>query len=196
MQMLTRAIPVLVLGAFALGSGAAGAAPKMPKKDSKPRSAEVQKEGKLLVVRGLSGGEPQLTTDAGARYLLTGALREELLRLEGHKLRVWAVPGPKKLMMETLEVSRYEIVDSGGGRKPLCGVLRRGAGNVLSLERPRAALLEIEANRALRAELEKRIGCRIWVLGELQGTTIKVYKFGWLSCKTQKPIKPDKENKR
>lgn len=179
-----------------LGASDSRAAPTAPKrKESKPRPSEVQKEGKILVVRGLSSGEPQLTTEDGARFLLTGALREELLRLEGHRLQVTAVPGAKKLMMETLEVSRYEILDSGGGRKPLVGLLRKGAGG-LSLERPKAALLEIEANRALLAELEKRVGCKIWILGELQGTTIKAFKFGWLSCRTPKSIKPDKENKR
>ncbi len=193
---IERALAAVTLGVLALGAGEGRATPRAPKKDSKPRPAEVTREGKILIVRGLSGGEPQLTVEDGARFLLTGALREELLRLEGHKLQVVGVPGPKKLMMETLDVSRYEILDSGGGRRPLVGVLRKAAGGALNLERPKAALLEIEANRALHAELEKRVGCRIWVLGELQGTTIKAFKFGWLSCKAPKSIKPDKENKR
>jgi hypothetical protein len=98
-------------------------------------------------------------------------------------------------MMETLEVNRYEILDSGGGRRPLVGLLRKSAGT-LSLERSESALLEIESPRALRAELEKRVGCRIWVVGDLEGTTIKAFKFGWLSCRSPKSIKPDKENKR
>jgi hypothetical protein len=191
MRRRTLALAV-VLGL--LGTSDAWAAPAPKRKESK-RPTEVQKEGKILIVRGLSGGEPQLTTEDGARFLLIGALREELLRLEGHRLQVTAVPGAKKLMMETLEVSRYEILDSGGGRKPLVGMLRKGASG-LSLERPKAALIEVEASRGLLAELEKRVGCKIWILGELQGTTLKAFKFGWLSCKTPKSIKPDKENKR
>jgi hypothetical protein len=196
--MMHRMVAMVALGALVLAGEARATprTPRTPQKDSKPRPSEVQRDGKLLVVRGLSGGEPQLTIEDGSRFLLTGPLRDELLRLEGHKLRIWAVPGAKKLLMDTLDVSRFEILDAGGGRRPLVGVLRKSAGNVLNLERPKAASLEIEASRALHAELEKRVGCRIWVVGELEGTTVKAFKFGWLSCRTPKSIKPDKENKK
>jgi hypothetical protein len=166
-----------------------------PRKEEKPRPAEVKKEGKLLVVRGLSGGEPQLTADDGGRYLVTGVWREELLRLEGHKVRLWATPGPKKLMMPTLDASRYEILDSGGGRRPLVGTLRSRSAGGLALERPKEATLDVEAPSALRAELAKRVGCKVWLVGDLEGTTIKAFKYGWLSCKPPKAIKTDKTEK-
>jgi hypothetical protein len=145
--------------------------------------AEVSHEGKILLVRGDMGTEPQLSTEDGKRWLLKGLLKEELLRLDGHKLKTWGVPGPKKLEMPTLEVSRYEIVDSGGGKRPHVGVLHRSAGT-LSLQRKEGAL-ELGGSKVMLDALEKRMGCKVWVVGDLEGRAVKVFKFGWLSCKTK-----------
>ena len=145
--------------------------------------AEVSHEGKILVVRGEAGGEPQLTTAEGQRWLLSGLLKEELLRLDGHKLKAWGVPGAKKLDMPTLEVSRYDIIDSGGGRRPHVGVLQH-PGATLMLQRKEGAL-EVTGSKPMLDAMEKRLGCKIWVVGDMEGRSVKVFKFGWLSCKNK-----------
>jgi hypothetical protein len=143
--------------------------------------AEVTHEGKILLVRGDMGTEPQLTTADGKRWLLSGLLKEELLRLDGHKLRAWGVPGAKKLEMPTLEVSRYDIIDSGGGKRPHVGLLHRAASGLV-LQRKDGAL-EVQGSKVMIDTLEKRLGCKVWVVGDLEGRGVKVFKFGWLSCK-------------
>lgn len=191
------ALPSAALAlALGLGAGAAGAAKSKQDKD-RPHPAEVSREGKILVVRGLEGGEPQLTASDGQRWLLVGLLREELLRLDGHKLRAWGVPGDKKLMMPTLDVSRYDIIDSGGGRRPLVGTLRRDrpGGTGLVLERKEGAPLEVRGSKPLLEAMEKRLRCKIWLLGDLEGQAVRAFKFGWLSCKAPKSIKTGKETK-
>jgi hypothetical protein len=113
--------------------------------------------------------------------------------LGGHVLKVWASVGPKKkLMMRTLDVQRYEIVDSGG-RKPLVGRLRRGSKRLL-LVREDAKDLRVKGSKPFMRRLAARVGCKVWVVGELDGSTIKAYKFGWIKCKPPKPIKPRKES--
>jgi hypothetical protein len=172
-------------------SSAAGAAGKG--KQDKPKENEVVKEGKILVVRGLSGGEPQLTDQQGKRWLIDGPAREETLRLSGHTLKVWAlIEAKKKLMTPALKVSRYEILDSGG-RKPLVGVLRRVKLSYV-LERKEGNLTIKARSRSFYRLLARRNNCKIWVVGDLEGTTLKAIKFGWISCKLPKPIKPRKES--
>lgn len=161
-------------------------------KDSKPAQAEVIKDGKILVVRGLRGGEPQLTADDGQRWILVGLLREELLRLDGHRLKIWAVPAEKKLLMPTLDVARYEMLDAGGGRKPVVGVLRKTGSGTLGLERPEGEL-EIKGSQPFLKAMEKHLGCKVWVVGDLEGKEVKAFKFGWIECKQAKPIKAGKE---
>ncbi len=172
-------------------SSAAGAAGKG--KQDKPKENEVVKEGKILVVRGLSGGEPQLTDQQGKRWLIDGPAREETLRLSGHTLKVWAlVASKKKLMTPVLKVNRYEILDSDG-RKPLVGVLRRVKLSYV-LERKEGNLTIKARSRSFYRLLSRRNNCKIWVVGDLEGTTLKAIKFGWITCKLPKPIKPRKES--
>jgi hypothetical protein len=162
----------------------------------KPDKGEVVKEGKVLVVRGLEGGEPQLTDEGNQRWLIVGPLREEALSLDGHKLKVWASVGGKKLTMPTLVVKRYEILDSGGHR-PAVGLLRRDAPLTFSLER-KEGNLEVKGPRPLLVQLDKNVGCKVWLVGDLEGKkTLKVFKFGSISCRKDTPaIKPGKERKR
>ncbi len=144
------------------------------------KKVEVSKEGKILVVRGSSGGEPQLTAEGGDRFLLVGALREELLRLDGHKLKVWGSEGAKKLEMPTLAVSRYDLVETGGKRPHVGQLRKRGEG--LALERGKEGAFTLKGNKAFLEVLEKRVGCKVWVVGELEGKTLQAFKFGWISC--------------
>ncbi len=157
-------------------------APATPAVEGEP------KEGRLLVVRGQDGGEPQLTDRKGDRFLLTGAARGELLRLDGHRVKVWAKPGPKKLMTPTLEVGRYEIMNAGYGL-PRVGQLRL-EGDRLSLAPAKGDPLNLKAGRSMSRKLRKRLGCKVWVVTRKPGkTAARVRRFGWLSCPPDKPKK-------
>ena len=177
--------------ALAVGAGAWADA----RKDTK---GEVVKEGKVLVVRGIEGGEPQFTDEANQRWIIVGPLREEALNLDGHKLKVWATAtGQKKLTVRTLLVKRYEILDSGG-RRPAVGQLRRDAPLAFTLERKEGDL-EVKGPRPLLVQLDKQVGCKVWLVGDLEGKTIKTFKFGSIICKKDKPAikaKSGKERKR
>lgn len=164
------------------------------RKQDKPKGAEVVKEGKITVVRGLSGGEPQITDQGDKRWLIVGPMRDETLRLGGHRLKVWATVGAKKKMMTpTLVVSRYEILDSGG-RKPLVGILRSTKSKLkFMLERKEGAVTIKVKARSFRRRLARRINCKIWIVGEIEGATLQASKFGWITCKPPKAIKPRKE---
>jgi hypothetical protein len=187
-----RQTAILALSlALALLAPAAEARRKKGKQD-KPKGAEVLKEGKIRVVRGLGGGEPQLTDQHGTKHLCIGPARDELLRLNGHRLKAWGVVGDKKkLMMPTFKVSRYEITDSGG-RKPVVGILRKEPKDRYVLER-KEGNLTIKARASFKRQLRRRVGCKIWIVGDLEGTTLKAFKFGWINCKAPKAIKPRKE---
>lgn len=163
------------------------------RRQAQPKSTEVVKEGKILVVRGSDGGEPQLTDEDGKRWLIVGDLRDEVLQLDGHRLKVWGKTGDPKLLTPTLEATRYEIVDSGGGRKPLVGVLRQVPSKQGYLLERSEGNLQIKASAALSKKLGERTGCKIWIVGDLEGTTLKAFKFGWINCKPPKAIKPGKE---
>lgn len=164
------------------------------RKQEKPKEAEVVKEGKITVVRGFGGGEPQFTDERNKRWMIVGPLRDEAVRLGGHMIKIWATVGiKKKMMMPTLEVKRYEILDSGGGRKPVVGILRH-VKQVYMLER-KEGNLRIEArSRSFFRRLARRVNCKIWIVGDLEGTTLKAFKFGWLNCKPPKALKPRKES--
>jgi len=166
-------------------------AEKRKKKQEKPKGAEVEKKGKIQVVRGLQGGEPQLTDERGVRFLCSGPLKGELLRLHGHGVGAWGVPGEKKMMTPTFKVVRYAITDAGGGQKPLVGVLRR-EGKRYQLHHT-GGQVTLRASAAFMRRLARRVGCKIWVVGELDGPALKAYKFGWLNCRLPKPIRPRKE---
>ncbi len=161
--------------------------------ETKPKPPpEIIKEGKILVVRGERGGEPQLTDSEGKRWLITGDTRDEVLHLNGHRIKVWAASGAKKHTLSTLKVRQYEIVDSGG-RKPMVGVLKKNEKEDLFLE-GKEVKLKVKVSRALAKHLVKRIDCKVWLAGKIEDQSIKVYKFGWLKCDAKKNIKPRKES--
>jgi len=189
--MCRRIATALLATLLALLTSSAALAAGKDKQD-KPKETEVVKQGKLLVVRGLSGGEPQITDQKGKRWLIDGPVREETLRLSGHTLKVWGAVGAKKKMMTpTLKVVRYEILDSGG-RKPLVGILRRVKLSYV-LERKEGNLTITARSRSFFRQLARRNNCKIWVVGDLEGTTLKAFKFGWITCKLPKAIKSRKE---
>lgn len=185
---MKRTILIAVFGAALFAGYGADAR----RKEDKPRNAEVIKQGKVQVVRGLRGPEPQLADDKGNRWQIIGPVMEETLRLDSHTLKVWGVIGAKQSMLPTLDVKRYEILDTGGSR-PLVGKLRRENRGKYTLARSKDGNLEIVANRGFRRRLKRRVGCKIWILGDLQGSTLKAHKFGWISCNPPKALKPRKE---
>ena len=195
MQRITRAAAILglTLGlALTLLSPQARAKGRGKGKgrQDRPKEVEVLKKGRIRVVRGMRA-EPQITDQTGDKHLCVGPLRDELLRLHGHKLRAWGTVDGKKLMTPTFRVTRYEITDSGG-RKPLVGRLRHPDKKIFMLER-REGNLEIKAGASFRRILRRRVGCKVWIVGELEGTALKAFKFGWIHCKPPKVIKPRKE---
>lgn len=175
--------------------GAAASKDKDPPPEPGPgegTDGQVVKKGPILVVRGLRRAEPQITDEQGKRFLLAGPWRRELLRLHGHTVQIWGELGKKKLMQQTVNVTRYEIVDSGGGRKPLVGLLRRREDGRLALQQ-KERVLALEISKPLHRRLVKRLGCKVWIVGEVVAGDLKVGKFGWLSCPSRTSIKPKKE---
>lgn len=188
---------VSLVASAALAAGASGERTRRPHRSPrKTIPTQVVKRGKVVVVRGVTQPQPQLTDRQGRHWMLTGKWRAELARLHGHGVKVWGQPGKRKQMMPTLEVSRYEIIDVGGGRKPQVGQLAEDHKHRLQL-RQKSRTLRVKAKSAMRRKLRKRIGCKVWLAGTLSGTAIRVSKYGWLTCK-KAPIKPkdDSEKKR
>ena len=186
-----RSFVAIVGLAWCLG-GDAAATPKRPARKQKPPATEPAREGKVTVVRGMGEGEPQLTEATGKRWLLTGDLRAELLQTDGHTLKVWGSEGEKKLLLPTIKVTRYELLDVGGGQRPLVGTLRQVRDQGLVLEQE-ARTLPITGSAPFLKRLGERVGCKIWIVGDLEGGALNAYKFGWLSCRPMKPLKPKKE---
>lgn len=188
---------LLAVALASLAAGAALAAKRGPQ--SEPQRAKTQpgdetsREGTIAVVRGVRGGEPQLTERDGKRWLLIGALQQELLRLGGHALKVWGVIGRDRPVLPTVSVRRYELLDAGGGKKPLVGVLQLDARKRLQLHQADDTVLTVDAKKALLAQLKRRLGCKVWLVGELSGDTLRAHKFGWLNCAKQRPLKAQKE---
>ncbi len=150
-----------------------------------PPATEAKREGRLLTVRGAMQAEPQLTDRKGERLLLQGEWREELLRLDGHMVRVWGATGEKKLMTPTLNVSRYEILSTGYGT-PLVGRLVASDSGALSLKPLGDGDAEkLGGSASMKRRLRKRAGCKIWVVGKKpkkKGAVRRVRTYGWLSC--------------
>ena len=170
---------VAALAAFLTLPGVSRADEKAPA----PAAAEAAKEGRLLVVRGLRQGEPQITDGQGNRYLLQGKWRGELLRLDGHVVKVWGKPGKKMLMTPTLVVDRYEILGAGYG-KPVVGTLGSSDGGALSLTPAGAEdKVKLTGSASMTRKLRKRLRCKIWYVGRRPSkATTRVRSFGWLSC--------------
>ena len=159
---------IFVLGLLLAAPGAQADRPDTAKKPGKDKhSAELIKEGKVRVVRGIKGASPQLTDDSNRDWFLEGPLRGELLRLSGHRVQVWATADKKKLATPVLQVKRYEIRDSGG-RKPLVGVLQQSDAREFILQQEQGTI-RITGRPTFLKRLEKRLGCKISDRGEPGG---------------------------
>ena len=184
---------VSVLTALLMIPGQARADEKPPA----PAAATLEKEGRLLVVRGFRQGEPQFTDEKGDRFLLQGKWRGELLRLDGHKVKVWGKPGQKKLMTPTLVVDRYQILGVGYG-EPVVGQLQQAASGALTLVRAGVGVdpgVTLVGSASMTRKLRERLGCKIWYVGRKPNKgSQRVRSFGWLSCPPPAVIKPQ-ENK-
>ncbi len=190
MSRSTSAILAGIAGLMLVLSAAPRAEAGPPQ--NKPKVDEVSITGKVMVVRGLRGGEPQITDAKGKRWLMVGNLQTELMRVHGHTLTVWGTPGDKKAIFQSLKVLRYEIQDAGG-QKPVVGRLRReGKGRYVLVRK--ADTLRISARKSFLRKLKKRDGCKVWMVGTLQGKTLKAFMYGWLNCKPPRVIKQKKEN--
>ena len=163
-----------------------GAHAKSPKK---VLAAPVVKTGMLRVARGVGGRLAQLTDEQGKRWVLLGRWTKELTRLHNHRVRIWASRGKKKMMMRSLLVKRYELL--APGRKPLVGRLRRAAGKLVLKQANRE--VEIRAKKPFLERLRRRLGCKIWIVGDLADGKLKAFKFGWLDCDKRTPIKPKRK---
>lgn len=176
----------MLVGGVLLASGAcviAGAAPPAP---AKAVGGKVVLSGSIIVVRELDRPMPQLTDEQGRRFLLTGAWAEELVRLHGHTVKVWGELGPKKLFQPTVVVGRYELLEVGG-QTPQVGELRLETEGRLQLRQPER-VLALEAPAALRQRLRARVGCKVWIVGELVGSVLRPAAFGWLRCQAAPAI--------
>jgi len=189
---MSRAHSTLISGATLLLVLAAALPAEADPPQNKPKIDELTITGKVMVVRGLRGGEPQITDARGKRWLMAGAMQTELLRVHGHTLTVWGSPADKKAVFPTLKVMRYEIQDAGG-QKPVVGRLRREGKGRYTLVR-KADTLRISARKSFLRRLKKRDGCKVWMVGTVQGRTLKAFIYGWLTCKPPRVIKPKKEN--
>lgn len=175
-----------LVGGLLLASSACVVAGTVPPAPGKAVGGKVVLSGSLVVVRELDRGMPQLTDEQGRRFLLTGGWAEELVRLHGHTVKVWGELGPKKLFQPTVVVTRYELLEVGG-QSPQVGELRLEAEGRLQLRQQDRALV-VEAPAALRQRLRARVGCKVWLVGELVGSVLRPSAFGWLRCQAAQTI--------
>ena len=92
-----------------------------------------------------------------------------------------------------LRDGNFERLDAGGQR-PLVGLLRQVRNQQLLLEQENRNV-PLSASPPLTKRLMERVGCKVWVVGDLESGTLNAFKFGWLSCKKTKPLKPRKESR-
>jgi hypothetical protein len=160
-----------------------------PTPSQKPGHGDLVRVGSVSVARGIQGGEPLLTDTSQKRWLLVGKLREELLRLEKHEIRVQGREGKRKQMMPTIRVKRYRLLRLDGGQ-PEVGRLVKDPNGQLSLQQRERTLVVVAAEKTVLKQLQLRVGCRVWLLGELKGQSrIHVRKFGWIRCTSSPTLK-------
>jgi hypothetical protein len=129
------------------------------------------------------GGPPTQRTvevwGAGVGVDVAGALRDEVARLHGVTV---ALIGTRS--GDSFAAERYEIVDIGGGRKPLVGILRMEDGR-LALVGEETVLLW--GARRTRDSLAKRVGAKVWVHGsKINDRELKVLRYGVLVEEAEK----------
>ena len=197
LEYATWALSIAVaLGLLMTPPAAAGPSPKAAPK--KVLSKSITAQGRLRVARSVSGRVVQLSDAKGKRWLLSGKWRKELLRLNNHQVKVWGKPGKKKLLQPTLLVTRYALVRISG-RKPLIGLLRKVSGGAGVALKQKDTTTPIKGGKAFLKRLRRRLGCKIWIVGDKADGALKAFKFGWLRCGKRPPMKTKpkrKENRR
>lgn len=192
-RTLARLAICAICAASWLAAPVAAAAPdKVPNKTipKKVIAKRLIKQGRLRVVRSVDGRAAQLTDAKGKRWMLVGKLRPELMRLHNHQVKVWATAGKKKMMRPTLRVRRYALM-SVSGRKPLVGKLRKLASAPSRLGiKQKSGIVPIRGSKPFVKRLRRRLGCKIWIVGDMTNGTLKAFKFGWLRCEKRQPIRP------
>lgn len=199
--MLTRRHPLLItLLLLTLLVGPAGTAmaapegeapPKAPAGGAKAAAPAPLMSGEVLVVRGLGGPQAQVTDAAGKRWLVIGALSQELARLSGHRLDIWGNKAVKKGSDDPLvEVTRYRLRGDERGAA-LVGVLEVDGSGRLLLRAGEGARHPLHCGRGLIRRLHRKVGCKVWARGKVhRDGTMDAFKAGWLACPAPAADKP------
>ena len=152
--------------------------------------AQLLKQGRVTVIRGLHGRVPQLTDPEGKSWILQGEWVEELLRTDGLFIQVSGVKGDPNLLLPTIVVAHYQIVRVGT-KRPRVGILLEDENKTLWL-REKDELRELVARKGVRSALGNYLNCKIWLVGAAENGKYRVTRFGWLNCK-KKPVVLKKE---
>lgn len=147
---------------------------------SSPALAEETLTGTVREVVGGPGPRAELAADDGKTYVLRGAdegASDELRRLAGIKVKLSGTPEPSERFL----VSRYELLDVGGGLTPRLGVIAE-----LAMGADRRLLFVDDAGVAsflpngFTAKLKDQVGARVWVVGNLKNDKLQITRFGIL----------------
>lgn len=142
-------------------------------------------EGKIREVTGPGRSRAMLVTDDKKTFTLESespALREELVRLSGVKVRLRAearaADTPEGV---PLQVQAYDILDVGGGVVPAVGhiaLLESGTERrmIFVTEDGRASLLP----KTWTERLISHVGAKIWLVGQKDKDELRVKRFSIL----------------
>lgn len=154
-------------------------------------------EGKIREVTGPGRSRAMLVTDDRRSFTLeseSAALREELVRLSGVRVRLRAQPratdAPEGV---PLQVEAYEILDVGGGVVPTIGhlaLLEAGTERrlIFVTEDGRASLLP----KTWTDRLVSHVGAKIWLVGQKDKDELRVKRFSILRVPPKGAATPPK----
>ena len=132
-------------------------------------------EGTLEVVRAAPRSQVRLKTSAGSHLTVVGDFVGELKRIQSFRVKLQGT-----LTGQKLDVTDYTIMDIGGGRRPLTGLVVAHNGHLALQEDAGPALLLNLSPRGKR-RLNNNIGAKIWVSGKLLVSgEYKVSRYGIL----------------
>lgn len=117
----------------------------------------------------------------GVKMALTGALEKELRHLSGLTLWIKGKPDGTDGAYSKFEVTDYEILDCGDGKKPYLGVLTVVQGKLVLAIKDAGPGIELMGNRKVLETLKAAAGTKAWVAGELKDGALKVRRYKVLS---------------
>lgn len=133
-------------------------------------------EGTIVIAKGKQHGPTcLLRTDEGNFYRVSGGKAKGLLSLPGARVLLEGKVYPSSPYKE-LVVSEYTILNIGG-RRPIVGVLLR-EGQEFKLKTEGLNVLSLNFGGLEKGLPE--VGTTIWVVGNIQGGTVLVERFGAL----------------